>query len=582
MAGGECCTIFFAIFGVEMKNAIIIIGVADIPAALTVAESLDDYVTFVVEPNILDKIIAYGFKNPRFLNWPEGFRMSDLQKSARQLAFDCESMVEIVMREAFPDVPFCSWQHLSLLHVFMGIKWYSSLWHEIIEVFRDYRVNVLMCDRAAHYYEISFIPSLLLIQNLIEANIVYNAYTYAGEKRECDLVPNLPPHAGKREQYDILAHIPTCFYDIDYFNSELRASGKSIFNIDSKVKSWSIPVYAAHTSGMVTSSEVTDRLPAPLMSQINHFVTRITESLDHYLAPYISIPLYRSHQVQHIAGTYKSQLITYFLLEVFFADRVPSKLLISNHDDGLHGPIISFATKERIPVVVLPHSKIAYDYDFNGSNVTYLAHPIQGELIADKNGKRIMTANLAYPEEFRCSTMFTEPVKKIGLLLNCFSAYGILETPYVAYIEGIKKIYQWCLKNNIELGIRGRPNNTIMHALITEVGIEQSALVEPLRATMEQFAENYDLCLMYDVPTTGALEYLKRSIPLLNPVPADITWYAAHFMNSNIVPRGSVETILDVLNSFISDNTNFYLFKNNQFREYINLFSNSLPLRHFL
>ena len=121
-----------------------------------------------------------------------------------------------------------------------------------------------------------------------------------------------------------------------------------------------------------------------------------------------------------------------------------------------------------------------------------------------------------------------------------------------------------------------------MTILINEVGLELSELSNALSVSILEFAKSNDLCLMYDTPTTAVLEFLRNSIPILNPIPEDISWGEANIANPRIVPRGSVESILNILDDLVLDSINFHMFRTTQFRDYLNLFNGSYPLRHFL
>jgi len=418
------------------------------------------------------------------------------------------------------------------------------------------------------------------MQRLLRDKVEFQAYTYGKRPDSTELIPNLFSDFEESSAFDILVHLPTCFYDFDYFNAELAASGKRTLNIISRI--WYPPINASKTVRLVTIGEVKHLLPEALLNKANFFLTVITEKLDELLTPYISSPAYRSRQTQNIASIYRSQLITYYLLDDFFKAGRPSKALISDHDAGFNGPLLTYLQNNNIPVLLVPHSKTYANLEFDGGNLTALSHPIQDGSISDRNGKRVLHFHLAYPERLETNTGIPDRIRGIGLLLNGFSLNGVYATRYKTYLDGIIKISHWCKANNITLGIRCRPHLPLMSILSAKTNIELSELIRARSVPLLDFAKEYELCLMYDSPTAAALEYLKISIPILNPVPEDLTWAEANTINSDVVPRGSVDTILEMLDTFIADEINFFVFRTTQFRKYINLFNNALPLRHFL
>ncbi len=562
-----------------MNNVIVVTNSEDIPAALSVAASLDDYAIYAFDPALLDKLANAKLKNIKFIDCSSHASSASIREWAKINAFEIECKLDIEVKELLPGISICSWQHLSLHQLFTVIRWYSNIWENAPSYFSDCIVHVLVNSRPAYHLTCSFIPSILLIQSLLEFGLGFRAYTYTGNPIETDVLPDIFRDDDTCD-FDILSHLPTCFYDYNYFNSELEASKKSILNITSRI--WPVQVHATKTINVVPFDSVLNKLTGIMSNQLSNFAEKVTGILDKLLTPYISSPIYRSYQSQHLATTYKCQLATYLLLTKYFECKKPAKILLSNHDAGFLGPILAFSESNSIPVVMVTHSKIGYDLAFKGNNITHLTHPIQGDCVLDKSGKRVLNFSLAYPEEFNNTTNYPARIKKIGLLLNSISTYGVMGTSYDIYMDGIRKIHRWCVKNDLELAIRCRPGETIINALIMDIGVDLRNIENYLTMPMTEYAQGIDVCLMYDVPTTGQIDFLKRSIPILNPVPVDLPWFEAKFSNKNVIPRGNIDTILDTLDTFISDETNLFLFKNSQFGGYVNLFKNALPLRIFL
>ena len=563
-----------------MEHAIVILFSNDIPAAVEIAGKLDDYTTYVFDPTLVDRVMTSKLANMKLITWDDCIDYSELVDWSHTAAFEFERTLDRSVRDIIPDISIDSWQHLNLYNFFAGYKWFTGCWNKALETIRDTKFHIFMYDNPSHSVFPSFIPSLLLMQKLRTDNVEFSAYTYGKAADDTDLVPNLCRTDNPADSSTILTHLPTCLYDHTYFSDELKASGKPVVNIRSKY--WDVPIEAAETISLINVKDLDDSISHPFMETVDLFYNQVSEQLDRLLEPYIASPVYRSRQSGHMAGIYRSQLVTYYLLEEYFKGGKPYKALLSEHDAGFHGPILSFAARHNIPVLLVPHSKGMGTLEFNYSNVTALTHPIQGESILDQHGKRVLNFNLMYPETFVTSTIFPDRIKKIGLLLNGLSLNGMYTTRYRPYIDGIKRICQWCRENDIELNVRCRPGLSMLVLIANETGIEINALSRDLNVPLLEFAQSNDLCLMYDTPTTAVLEFLRNSIPILNPVPEDISWGEANTVSSKIVPRGSVETIINSMDALVSDAINFHIFRTTQFRDYLNLFSGAYPLRHFL
>jgi len=563
-----------------VENVIVIVNSADIPAAESIAAGLSDYKIYFFDPTLSDKILESKLAHASLVAWQNCPEYPELTKWAHSTAFELERELDAAAQKIVPEVSLLSWQHLSLYYFLLSVRWYEGLWREALLHTADTKFFVIVCDNPAYYYLPSFIPAMLLLRNLMSNGAEFSAFTCGGRADDTDVVPDLAGVNPESDIADILVHIPTTFYDRNYFSAELQASGKRVIALQSKY--WHASIDASTQVGLSSVERQVAGLPESCREKITAFASCLEGKLDTLLARYLALPAYRSRQCRHLANVYKSQLVTYYLLEEYFRQRAPAKILLSEHDAGFHGPIFSFADRHHIPVLIVPHSKVCADIEFDGRNAVSLTHPIQGECISDRNGKRVLNFNLAFPEKFAGSTLFPERITRVGLILNGLTLNGILITRYAAYMEGIRQISEWCAKNGVELSIRCRPGMTMYHDLEQATGIGRDALEDALRVPMAQFAESCDLHLMYDTPTTGALHFLQNSIPILNPVPDDLSWSEACIANAKVVPRGSVTATLNTLDSFLSDTTNYFLFRNVQFKEYVSLFTGAYPLRHFL
>ena len=560
-----------------MENAIIIISQHDIPAAVETAKTLESYVVYVFDPLLVDQVQERMLLNARFVIWENCPDYPQHEKSSHAAALTLERELDTAVREILPEVSIYAWQHHNLTCLSAAIRWYTGLWDEVLSKIPESKLHVFMCDNPAHYYWPSFIPALLLLQKLKSVGKAFSAYTYGARQDETDLIPEL---RGRSEAGELLVHLPTCLYDYNYLNDELQMSGKSVINI--QAKHWDVKITSSTTIGLVKRSELDDALPDSFHQKAAIFSRLIADKIDSLLTPFIATPTYRAQQSQFFADIYTSQLAAYYLLEEYFKVRKPSKVVISDHDAGFHGPIYSFAKHHNIPVLLIPHSKVSHYVEFDYSNVISLSHPLQGDQVSFANGKRVLNFKLAYPEKFSGTSLFPAPIRRVGLVLNSLSQEGILFTKLTPYVNGILEINRWCQENHIELKIRCKPGQLIKHVLAEALGFQPDSIADPLYAPLHDFAQSCDICLMYDTPTSAALEFLQNSIPILNPIPEDISWIEGTITSPAIVPRSNVSSILGTLDTFVADPVNLFIFRNTQYSNYVNAFSRAYPLRHFL
>ncbi|MEY3788581.1 MAG: hypothetical protein RIQ94_151 [Pseudomonadota bacterium] len=568
-----------------MKNSILIVNAQDIPAALLIAKDLENYQSYVFDPTLLDKAIDAGLINCEYIVWENAINYSDLHDECRHTAFEIEQKLNDCVHELVPEVSVKSWQHLNFYYILQAIRWYTQLWIEVLPSFKQDKVHVFFCDAPAQYYFASYIPALLSMQVLNKLGIEFKGYSYPKPQdwtsADANLVPDLRPVLTESSCIDVLTHIPTCFYDFNYFSQELIASGKKIVNLQAKYVD--IPI-AAHTSiGLSADEEMLVYLPDTVKKQVEAFFNRLVDDLDSILIPYITASAYRIRQTTHIASLYKAQLVTYHLLEARFKSDKPKKILLSDHDAGFHGPIITFAEKHSIPILMVAHAKTSQDIEFSYSGITSFNHPIQGGAILNAKGIRVNSFKLNYPEKFSTFSQIKTPIRKISLLLNGLALNGVIVTNYNDYITGIRKIIEWCEQHDIELIIRNRPGGTILNLLGKNFNLNKDDLKVKTDGPLSKFIEqDLDLCLMYGAPTSGSIEFLNRSIPLLNPITQAFCSKEEQSVNGDIVPRDTVKKILELLDLFINDETSLQDFKMKQFISYINQFKEAQHLRNFL
>lgn len=563
-----------------MEHALIIINSEDIFAAEHLAEKLENYTVYVFDPILLDKLAKSPLRNVQFIPWQNSPSYANMHEKAHEKAYLLEKELDVGRHEILPEVSMYGWQHLNLYYMMMAMHWYSGLWNDLGSHFLGKHLHIYLCDTPAVYYFNSFIPSLLLLQYARQHEIEFSGYTYGASEDKSNLLPDLRGLAPSDEQEMLLLHLPTCMYDMAYFNSELIASGKHVLTIAAKY--FTVPVHA-HTSIPLTTSEALElEISSPLRQRIEAFLTTIAAKLDAFLASSLASVGFRERQVAQIVNIYRSQLLTYFHLHRYFSEKLPNKVLLSDHDTGFHGPLIAFAEKKNIPVLLLPHSKTTQDIEFSYKNMHALVHPSQGAPILDRNLRRVPHFKLSIPTTLHTTTHFPAPITTVGLMLNAYSLNGIYFANFQQYIAGIKRIREFCVEQNLQLKVRCKPSYGMGKILAEEAGVDMEMLLNSTRIPMAEFSSTCDLCIMYDAPTAGALEFLAQSIPIMNPILAPLTRPQAATIHPHTIARETIEECLDRIASFKVDPSLFQQFKMHQFRNYLDSFDDTQPLRVFL
>ncbi len=567
-----------------MEQVLIILNALDIPSALFVAHELSNYKTLVFDPGIHDEVLESGLKNVEFIDFVDCPPFPELHNDSRELALIVERELFESIKQFLPGISNFSWLHLNFYYFFIASRWYNSLGVYLADNFAvkfgDAKLIVFINDNPALFFWPSFVPAVTMLEAFQAKHLDFQAFTYGVRADESDVIPLLIDLEPERGSYDVLVHLPTCLHDKDFLSTEITASAKSVINL--RAKYWDVSVPSNKEICLVSASSVLPCLSEVKQAQLATMVERLAERIKPLLAAHIHTDSYCQRQTDQLVSLYRSQLITYMLLLDFFAGRVPSKMLLSDHDAGFHGPLLAYAEVENIPVLFVPHSKTTADIQFGSNNIICLTHPIQGEQINDARGQRVTHLKLSYPEHFEGCTRISRPLKRVGLLLNAISLNGVFVTSYAAYMAGIVRIADWSRACNIELTIRGRPGHT-MNAMLAELtGIAVSTLQEGMNLSLGAFVADQDLCLMYDAPTTAEIDFLRNSVPILNPVPEPLAKYEAVIANTDVISRSSVEETLLTLDSFISDPVNFQTFRLSQFGNYVNAFQNVQTLRTLL
>jgi hypothetical protein len=548
-----------------MEQVLIITSAHDLPVAEQLAARLGAYRTYFFDPTLVDAIAATSLQRAELLRWDDAPSFAELEAGAHahvrrfEEALDGETAAARAALQPGPSLQ--GWQSLNLYYLMMSWQWYQGLWQSLEKRLRGTHPHILVCDNPACFYWPSFVPALLLLQQLQAWDVSFTAWPYGERPDESDVMMDL--YGVADGAYDVLTHLPTCFYDAQHFSAELAAAGCR--SIDVKAKYWNVPM-SSDTQVQLTRLDHAQLAAAGLPS-LGPIGERLLQAIHVLLEPYIATPAYRARQAVHLARQYQAQLASLLLLERHFATARPGRVLISDHDAGFHGPLLAYAARHRIPVYVLPHSKVSISSDFGHRNMTALSHVMQGMPLLDRTGGAMRHLTLAYPERLSIDTA-RAPLRRLGVLLSGLSLNGVPSTSLLRYLQGLAQIEQWCLRHGVELKVRCRPGQTLFEPIVRSTGISRASLENAMHQSLADFAGGVDACLMYDAPTSAAIEFLRNGVPLLNPLPEALSTAEHLWADAGLIPREAVQETLRRLDAWVADADLFGDFRRTQFARY--------------
>ena len=476
-----------------MDDILIITAAQDIPAAEEYAQKLASYRVLFFDPTLVDTIHASALRHTEFVVWDAcpDYPALTLAGHTQACAFE-SALQESVAPLLPPDTSLLGWQHLNLYYFFTAYDWYNGLWRDVLPRLKDHKVHVFLNDNPCLYYWPAFLPALLLLQLLRTCDIAFAALRYGERADESDVVLNLDPAIPAGAPWDVVTHVPTCFYDAPYFSAELRAAGKR--SLDLLPKYWGVPIETTAQANLLRLGD--QRRLYGEQPPLQALEAALTARLEALLRPYLATADYCARQARVLSNLYQAQLVSLHMLEGHFARHKPGKLLLSDHDAGYHGPLLAFAERHRLPVLMVPHAKTSDDTEFGYDGITMLTHPLQGRPLHNGRGKRVLQHALGYAEEFSGRSTPPGPLRRVGLLLNGLSLNGILCTPWTPYLDGIRQIETWCREHGLALAVRCRQGQALGELLTAGTAITRDTLLAGIQCSLPAFADGVDLCLM--------------------------------------------------------------------------------------
>lgn len=441
--------------------------------------------------------------------------------------------------------------------------------------------RLLLPDQAHRYGHHSFVPGLTVYQQLRAAGVPAQLFGGVAPAWDPDLLPDpgLPTEAGP--EVDILCHLPTCFYDHGLFEDELLTTGQRCLVLPGPV--FDVPTDRLPRCPLVAPQTLADRVPAAWQAELEACLDRLGAVLSEHLGPLLPAERLLQAQVKALLDGYRHNAWLFHALQARFSGRPPKQLLISNHDVGVHGALLSFARHHRLPVRVLPHAKVFnFALPSYGHELLCLHHPLQGGEAVDLDGNRLAMAALDFAEPLQHPGGAVRPLRSLGIVLNGLSANAMCLVDLPQYLAGLATLRDWCVQHGVAWQLRCRPNESAALAMAAHLGLPLQALVDAQQGSLLDFARRHDLVLGFDVPTSGLHELLRQGVPVLQASVRRLSPEEWRIVDPNLVPVLTVAQALQRLADFHAQPLALWQWGHQQFAKVVQACSAAQPLRRWL
>jgi len=485
---------------------------------------------------------------------------------------------DAVMADFIPAAHGGAWCGHWLQYLHFTAIGYRQLAQRMLPAFSGSKLHVLLPDLPHRFGYHSYLPGMVLADVARQAGVAVQLYSTPVPPWDDPLLPDPASAAGP---VDLLCHLPTCFYDAALFTSEILAAGRPTLVLPSQL-------YNAATDGlpaaaMVPAWVLEDRLDGPTRSRLEAVLDRLGNLLTRLLQPLIPASGPLATQVRALLGGYRLNALLYLALARRFGAAPPATLLLSNHDVGLHGALLSFARTHGVRTVMVPHAKVYPDpLTSYGHDILCLGHPLQGGDVLDLDSQRMPWAPLSFAETRQATGGAPRRLASLGIVLNAVSLNCMCWVDVKVYLDGLDSLRAWCAKHGVACRIRCRPNGSVMSLLGDALQITDAELVRDQAGSIGDFGRACDLVLGYDAPTSGMLELLAAGVPVLQALCRRLGPQEWRALDAEVVPQLMLDALLPRLDRYATDALALWQFCHQQASRSASGAASALPLRAYL
>lgn len=554
----------------------------DLPAANSVLAQQPSARLLVVDPSMHGRAQAHGIAEPLLFGGVRALTAHHATQQAAHATLMLNRALGQVLGDLIPEAQGAAWCSFRIRHMFWTSLAYKQVFREMLPQYQAQRWHVLLPTQAHTYGVHSFLPGLALIDALQKAGQPFSVYTF-----ECPgFGPfQLPDLTQLPDGLDLLCHLPTCMHDGGYFAAEIQASGLRTKVLSSQV--YDVELNGLPATGLVDAEQVLELLPKGAVQALQDLQPAFLNVLREHLSPHIALPPYLEMQVQALWLAFRNQALFFFWLEQTLGQRPPKQLLLSNHDATLHGALQSFASRHRVSVTLLPHSKVCnFALSVDGPRPRVLHDGLQDGPCLDLAGRVVPSQRLSYPAA-RADVPKSDPKQRLalntlGVILNGLSANGIALADFDEYVRGLLNLRDWAQASGVKIRWRVRAAESPLSLLVDRVGLDENAILEDANGSILDFARSCDLCVGYDNPTSGLHELLRVGIPVLQAECRPLVRAEWSIVNTQVAPRYTMPQLLDELTLLQLNPAEFQAMRQRQHLAFLNSQSGAAPLSHWL
>lgn len=561
------------------SHTVILTHSQDFPLVHQLRGELGEIELLCLDPQLLEHARAQGLA-PRLHICRDNRLNREIYPAVRQEARGLQGVIDSALATLVPEARGGLWLQQELFYFLLTLAGYSYMGQDLAAGLDSDAVVHLIGPQAAFCYgQHSFTPALGLMQALGRKGRRWKAYTYDLPMLRLDRVPRLDELAVA--DFDRLCHLPTCFYDHASFEQELRAAGGRVLNIPSQVYDVKLP--SLDTAPLESIEDLQARLDPAWVAACDQALAGLRERLRGLFQAQIAVAWFIDLQLELIELGLRRQLLFFAALEQAFGAQPARQLLISNHDAGLHGALLGHARRHRLQVLMVPHAKFfnAPVAELDGP-LLCLSHALQGSGIVDGAGRSVPAAALGYAEPISLSGELPRPLRRLGVLLAGTSYNGLCAADMGLYLDGLRKLADWCRGRGVEFLLRCKPSDGFASLLAEHLGLPIEAILEQRAMGLAAWGAGCDLCLGYDVPTSGAIELLRQGTPMLHLKLRPLLPEEQALLHPQVVPHLDLDEGLQLLQQWQAEPSLLWRHGRQQHAAYMARQALARPLRDFL
>ncbi len=489
---------------------------------------------------------------------------------------------DAVMADLVPAARGAAWCGHWLQYLHFTALGYRRLAQRMLPALAGDTLRVLLPDLPHRFGFHSYLPGLVFSDVMRQAGVAVQLYSAPVPAWDAPLLPDpMSGPGGPDAAVDLLCHLPTCFYDAALFCSEIRAAGRQALVLPAQV--FNAPLDGLPTAGMASPDRLAERLDAVTVLRLNSLLPRLAEVLTSHLEPLLPAAGLLQTQVRALVAGYRHNALLYLALAQRFAKVPPATLLLSNHDVGLHGAMLSFARQHGVRTVMVPHAKVYPDpLTSYGHDILCLGHPLQGGDVLDLDSHRMPWAALDFAEPRQSSGGSPKPLATLGIVLNAVSLNSMCLVDVQAYLAGLSRLRDWCSAQGVACRIRCRPNGSVLSLLVDALALTDADLARDQEGSIADFGRQCDLVLGYDVPTSGMLALLDAGVPVLQALCRRLGPQEWRSLDAGVVPQLMLDAVIAQLATYRGDALALWRFGHQQASQCAARTAAALPLRAYL